>query len=76
VLAGDLPRAQQDLVDAVGPVVRAGREDVARFEVDDLDDAVVLETDGAGKLLAPHLDEFLDQVDLADFAFEAHSPAL
>ncbi len=74
VLARDLPGAEQDLVDAVGTIVRTGGEDVASLEVDDLDDAVVLEPDRARETLAPQPDEFLDEIDLADFAFEAHSP--
>jgi len=70
MLAGDLVRALEDLVDGVGAVVRRRGEDVAVFEVNDLDDAVALETDRAGELLASQLDEPFNQIDLADFAFD------
>jgi hypothetical protein len=39
VIARHFAGAQQDLVDAVGAIVRARRQNIAAFEVDDLDDA-------------------------------------
>src|SRR5581483_8999540 len=67
VVARDLVRAHEDLVDGVGAIVRARRENVSTFEVDDLDDPVVLEADRSRELFPPQLDESLDQIDLADF---------
>src|SRR6185436_14693311 len=72
MVARDLAGTEEDLVDAVGAVVRARRQDVARLEVDDLDDAVVLETNGAGEALPTQFDEPLDQIELADFTFQLH----
>src|SRR5205814_2519767 len=74
VLFVDFAGAQENFVDGVGAIVSACRQHIAAFEVDDLDDAVLLESDGAGELLATELDETLDEIDLADFPFEIHSP--
>src|SRR5205807_4232852 len=73
VLARDLAGAEKDLVDRVGAVVRARREHVARLEVEDLDDAVLLEAERAGEMLAPKLDEALDDIDIANLPFQSHA---
>src|SRR5437016_1795083 len=51
VIARYFARAQKNLVDAVGAIVRARRQNVAAFEINDLDDAVVLETNGSREAL-------------------------
>src|SRR6201999_1032597 len=48
----------------------------AGLEVDDLDHAVALKAERAGEVLSPQFDEPFDQVDLADFPFQLHLPAL
>src|SRR5205823_8198343 len=73
VLARDLAGAEKDLVDRVGAVVRARREHVARLEVENLDDAVLLEAERAGEMLAPKLHEALDDVDIANLPFQLHA---
>src|SRR5688500_7748041 len=76
MLARDFACAHEDLVDAVRAIVRARRQNVAALEVDDLDDAVVLEPDRAGELLASQLYEPLDEIDFADLAFKhVHPPS-
>jgi hypothetical protein len=72
LLARDLVREQQDLVDRVGPIIRRCLQHVALLEVDDLDGAVVFEANCSSELLPTQLDELFEQVDLADFAFELH----
>ena len=72
MIARHFVRAQKNLVDAVGAIVRAGGENIAAFEVNDLDNAVVLETNGSGEALPSQFDEPLDQIQLADIAFQLH----
>src|ERR1700674_104779 len=63
MLPVDLAGAQQKLIDAVRAIVGAGREHISAFEIDDFDDAVVLETDRTGELLAPEPDQTIEQID-------------
>src|SRR5947209_2717585 len=72
MLAVDLSRAQQKLIDAVTAIVGARGEHISALEVDDFDDAVVLEADRAGELVASEPDQPIDEIDRADGSFETH----